>query len=81
MNRKDKIIEAINAVLGTNYETDQVGDNLSLVDYLLFDSITLIQLVVELEDRLDVSMNELEDFSAFETVQSVCEYVDQLMAD
>lgn len=81
MNRKDTIIEAINAVLGFNYEKNQVGENMSLVDDLLFDSITLIQLVVELEDRLDISMDELEDFSAFETVQSVCDYVDQLMAN
>ena len=81
MNRKDTIIEAINAVLGFNYEKNQVGENMSLVDDLLFDSITLIQLVVELEDRLDISMDELEDFSAFETVKSVCDYVEQLMAN
>jgi acyl carrier protein len=81
MKRKDTIVDAINAVLGTDYEADKIEGNMLLVDDLLFDSISLIQLVVELEDRFDVSMDELEDFSVFETVDSVCDYVDQLSAE
>lgn len=80
MNRKDTVIEAINAVLGTNYEANKIEGNMSLVEDLLFDSITLIQLVVELEDKFEISMDELEDFSALETIESVCNYVDQLIA-
>lgn len=78
---KRKIVEAINTVLGTNYETDQLEGNMSLVDDLTFDSISLIRLVVELEERFDISMDELEDFSVLETVESLCNYVDQLLAN
>lgn len=79
MKRKETIVDAINAVLGTNYEAEKIEGNMLLVDDLLFDSISLIRLVVELEDRFDVSMDELEDFSVFETVESVCNYLNQLI--
>lgn len=75
------IVLAVNNVLGTNYNIEQIKEEMSFVDDLLFDSITLIQLIVELEDVFDISMDEIEDFSFFETFKTLSNYIEEHTAD
>jgi acyl carrier protein len=81
MNKKEMIVLAVNNVLGTNYNIEQIKEEMSFVDDLLFDSITLIQLIVELEDVFDISMDEIEDFSFFETFKTLSNYIEEHTAD
>ena len=81
MNKKEMIVLAVNNVLGTNYNIEQIKEEMSFVDDLLFDSITLIQLIVELEDVFDISMDEIEDFSFFETFKTLSTSIEEQTAD
>ena len=77
MKKKELIISAINNILGTNFKPEEIHDGTSLIDDLLFDSITLVQLIVELEEVFNVSLDDIEDFTSLETYKKLSLFIDE----
>lgn len=71
--------EAIATVL--RRELPDIPDNARLFDDLAFDSTSIIELLVQLEDRMGVRVDpdELND-CVFRTVGSITDYVTKILA-
>ena len=80
----DKIVKKIQEIVIDNADTENIEiDDLSgkkLVEDLGYDSIKLIHLICELEERLGISFEGVEKMvEAFETYDSVVNLVLNLM--
>ena len=69
-------IDTIRDILVENLDLDRdIITEESTFDSLNIDSLDMVELICELEDRLDVDLGEPEDI---ETLGQFVEYVDQL---
>lgn len=75
MNIKEQLIDSINSVMELNLSVNDITNDTSLFDELGFDSLTLVQLIIDLEEKFDINLDDIEDFSEFESVGSIIEYI------
>lgn len=75
MNIKEQLIDSINSVMELNFSVNDITNDTLLFDELGFDSLTLVQLIIDLEEKFGIDLDDIEDFSAFESVGSIIEYI------
>ena len=75
MNIKEQLIDSINSGMELNLSVNDITNDTSLFDELGFDSLTLVQLIIDLEEKFDINLDDIEDFSEFESVGSIIEYI------
>jgi acyl carrier protein len=61
-NIEKKLTEAIVEISGGKVSETDINENSNLIDDLRFDSILLIQLIVEIEEKFNIEIND-EDMS------------------
>lgn len=57
------------------YENEEITDNTSLVEDLGFDSVTIMQLVIEIEEKFNIRFDEDTDFKNLNYVNELIEIV------
>ncbi len=75
MNISEQVINSINSVMELELTANDITNDTSLFDELGFDSLTLVQLIIELEEKLNINLDDIEDFSEFESVGSIINYI------
>lgn len=55
---REKLIALISDLCMGEFDTNSIGENTDLIDDLGFDSISLVELSVELEGELGIDMSE-----------------------
>ena len=72
-------IDTIKDILHENLDIDPADINEeSTFDSLNIDSLDMVELVCELEDRLDIDLGDFEDSGEIETLGQFVEYVEGL---
>ncbi len=75
MDKKQKALEVIAAVSGKN--ASELSPELELVADLGIDSPKALQLLVELEEKLDIEISD-EDAAKLDTVGNIVDYLGAL---
>lgn len=72
---EEKLLKLVCGIIGC--EMDQLNDKSVLLEDLGYDSITKIQLQVEIEDEFEFLFNPLEDDfdDIFSSLERLCQYV------
>ena len=74
-------IDTIKEILNENLDIDPADiTEESTFESLNIDSLDMVELVCELEERLDIDLGEFEDSTNIETLGDFVEYVDNLKA-
>ena len=74
-------IDTIKEILNENLDIDPADiTEESTFESLNIDSLDMVELVCELEERLDIDLGEFEDSTDIETLGDFVEYVDNLKA-
>lgn len=74
-------IDTIKEILNENLDIDPTDiTEESTFESLNIDSLDMVELVCELEERLDIDLGEFEDSTDIETLGDFVEYVDNLKA-
>ena len=72
-------IEVIREILAENLDIDPASvTEESTFDSLSIDSLDMVELVCELEDRLSIDLGEFDDSEGIETLGQFVEYVEGL---
>ncbi len=75
MNTKVKLDSLIREFANENKDIENL-EGKNLVDDLGYDSISLMQLIVEIEDVFDISMDDDVLIDAFDNYNSLLEYME-----
>lgn len=75
MNLENKITDIIHNNLSVIYEDIEIADDLDFIADLGFDSLSLMQLVLDLEEAFGIDFDEDSDYSELSTVSNFKEYV------
>lgn len=74
---KDRVKKCIITVCKGSISTEQINDESKLVDDFSFDSIMMIELIVELENEFDIEIDEddliFEEFNEFDSLVKIVE--------
>ena len=74
---RTEIVSILKDTISVNISNIDFSSNKSLFDDFEMDSLSIIGFVVEIEQRFDISIEELEDLSVFETIDSSTDFVYQ----
>jgi acyl carrier protein len=76
--KKMSVLDEIRALVSKNLGVDeaQVKAESNLVADLGADSLDAVELIMEIEDHFDISINE-EDAQNLETVQDIIDYIEK----
>lgn len=70
----------INSILKEKRFYDKITADMKLIEDLGFDSLSLVELIVDLEDRLDIEMDESDlDPERLKTVGQIYSLVDKYL--
>lgn len=80
---KDEIREIIIEMLKSEGETEQeITDDTQFIEELAFDSIRFITLIVKVEEKFDITLEEdALLFDTNSTVKSLCGYVERALSN
>lgn len=74
---RDRVKNCIITVCKGSISAEQINDESKLVDDFSFDSIMMIELIVELENEFDIEIDEddliFEEFNEFESLVKIVE--------
>lgn len=72
--------EIINAIITEKRFSDTIAADMKLSEDLGFDSLSLVELIVDLEDRFDIEIDESDlDPSQLKTVAQIYSLVDKYL--
>lgn len=72
--------EIINAIITEKRFSDTIAADMKLSEDLGFDSLSLVELIVDLEDRFDIEIDESDlDPSQLKTVAQIYSLVDKCL--
>lgn len=75
MNEMEKIImDILKSIVGNRF-TEEIGLDTSLTDDLGFESISVIRLIIELENAFDISISDVSDEINFSEINKVSDVV------
>lgn len=77
MDIKERLIDSINSVMELNLTVEDVKNDTLLFDELQFDSLSLVQLIIELEEKFNINLDDIEDFSEFESIGGIINYLSE----
>ena len=76
----DNTKEIINSILTEKRFSDTITSDMKLSEDLGFDSLSLIELIVDLEDRFDIEIDESDlDPSQLKTVGQIYSLIDKYL--
>ena len=76
----DNTNEIINSILTEKRFSDTITADMKLSEDLGFDSLSLVELIVDLEDRFDIEIDESDlDPSQLKTVAQIYSLVDKYL--
>lgn len=76
----DNTKEIINSILTEKRFSDTITSDMKLSEDLGFDSLSLVELIVDLEDRFDIEIDESDlDPSQLKTVGQIYSLVDKYL--
>lgn len=80
---KDEIREIIIEMLKSEGETEkEITDDTQFIEELAFDSIRFITLIVKVEEKFDITLEEdALLFDTNSTVKSLCGYVERALSN
>lgn len=74
MNIEEKILEIIRNNLSVIYDDLEITDNLNLTYELGFDSITLMQLILDIEDEFEIEFDDT-DYNDINSILDLKNYI------
>ncbi len=79
---REKILNNLSEIFRTRFEIENPGLDENLREAYEFDSIDAIELLVEIEKMLGVSLTQEEKKSAMNvrTINQICDYIESLNA-
>lgn len=75
MNIKNKLYEIIKNELSIIYEGIPLNDDLELINDLGYDSITLMQLVLDVEETFSIEFDEDTNYEEISTIGLLVNYI------
>lgn len=76
----DNTKEIINSILTEKRFSDTITSDMKLSEDLGFDSLSLVELIVDLEDRFDIEIDESDlDPSQLKTVGQIYSLIDKYL--
>lgn len=71
---KNVVIVLLNELLQDRKQIN-INENYKLFDDLGMDSLSIIGFIVQLEDKFEISIDDLEDFDVFDSIDSTVDFV------
>ena len=76
-NNKQKLYEIINKYVSVVYEEKELQDCMDLINDLGFDSISLMQVVLELESEFNIIFDSDLKYEEISTIENLKKYVEK----
>lgn len=83
MTREDirqGVADIVKFVSDVKVDTRTLSDEASLSKDLMFDSLIMIQYIVELEDRFDIAIDDLEDLDQFDCIGNTVDFIENCLS-
>ncbi|MCX8131469.1 MAG: phosphopantetheine-binding protein [Clostridia bacterium] len=58
MNEKERALKELIIELAPSFKEEQINHNTNLIEDLMLDSISIMRLVVNLENKFDIELND-----------------------
>lgn len=83
MTREDirqEVADIVEFVSDVKVDARTFSDEASLSKDLMFDSLIMIQYIVELEDKFDIAIDDLEDLDQFDCIGNTVDFVENYLS-
>ncbi len=83
MTREDirqEVADIVEFVSDVKVDARTFSDEASLSKDLMFDSLIMIQYIVELEDKFDIAIDDLEDLDQFDCIGNTVDFVEKCLS-
>ena len=72
----DKVKKIVKKVAKTSIDINSINDDSSLSDELMFDSVMIIELLLEIENEFSIRFDDEKiDFEAFDSVSGIVKMI------